>query len=166
MVVRDCEAAMQQWIKLGVGPFFTMTFEVDDFVYRGKPSPAPVLTLCFAHTGPVQIELIQQHNAVPSAYTEFLDSGREGCQHLAAWYEDHETFRAKKQDLVDHGLTLVQTGGSRASDAFFAYFETTEPGGLMIELSEALVPSGKLGLAMMLEATQTWDGSDPIRRMG
>src|SRR3546814_9763016 len=80
MVVRDCEAAMEQWGKLGVGPFFMMQFTVDDFMLRGRPSPAPDVTLCFAYSGPLQIELIQQHNDVPSVWREFLDSGRVGAQ--------------------------------------------------------------------------------------
>lgn len=167
MIVRDSEAAMQEWIKLGVGPWFTMTFEVDDFKYRGKPSPAPVMTLCFAHSGAVQIELIEQKNDVPSAYTEFLAKGREGCQHVSSWFDSHESFQKKRQELLDQGYTLVHEGGSRAADAYFAYFETNEPGGLLFELSEALLPSGQQSLAWMLEETARWDGvTDPIRRMG
>src|ERR1700689_3463209 len=89
MVVSDINTAMQEWAKLGVGPFYTMHFAIDDFVYRGGPSEAPIVTLAFAHSGPLQIELIQQHNDVPSGYKEFLDAGRLGAQHVAAWYADH-----------------------------------------------------------------------------
>lgn len=166
MVVRDAEAAMKEWGRLGVGPFFTVTFEVDDFRYRGNPSPAPILTLCFAHSGPLQIELIQQHNDVPSAYREFLVEGRQGAQHLCAWYADHASFDAKKRELKERGFTLVQEGASRASDARFAYYETGEPGGLMFEISEAMMPPHDAGRLAMENAAKEWDGRQLVASRG
>jgi len=166
LVVRDAEAAMWEWGRLGVGPFFTVTFKVDDFRYRGKPSPAPELTLCFAHSGPLQIELIQQHNDVPSAYREFLGQGRQGAQHICAWYADHASFDAKMRELQGRGFTLVQEGGSRAMDARFAYFETGEPGGLMFEISEALMPMGASSRQAMESAAERWDGKELIAARG
>lgn len=162
MVVQDCEHAMQQWAKMGIGPWFTMRFTVDDFIYRGKPSPAPDVTLCFAHSGPLQLELIQQHNDVPSGWKEFLDSGKQGAQHVAGWYADHESFDAKKAELVAAGFVLVQSGGSRAADARFAYFESPEPGGLQIELSEALIHSGEDTRRAMEQAAEQWDGQQLV----
>lgn len=165
MVVRDSQKAMQEWIKLGIGPWYVLSFQVDDFVYRGKSSEGPVLTLCFAHSGNIQLELIQQKNDIPSAYTEFLASGREGCQHVASWFADHESFQAKRRELLDRGFTLVHEGGFRASDGHFAYFETDEPGGLQFELSEALMPQSAAILDRMLKETEEWDGvTDPIRQ--
>jgi catechol 2,3-dioxygenase-like lactoylglutathione lyase family enzyme len=162
MVVRSAEQAMKEWGRLGVGPFFMVTFQVDDFWYRGNPSPAPVLTLCFAHSGPLQIELIQQHNDVPSAYREFLGEGRQGAQHVCAWYADHDSFDAKTRDLHARGFTLVQQGASRAADARFAYFETGEPGGLMFEISEALMPLGAANRLEMETAAERWDGKQLV----
>jgi hypothetical protein len=165
MVVRDAEAAMQEWGRLGVGPFFTMRFEIDDFWYRGKPSPSPILTLCFAHSGPLQIELIQQHNPVPSAYQEFLAQGREGSQHVCAWYADHASYDAKKRELEEGGFTLVQEGASRATDTHFAYYETGEPGGLLFEISEALKPPHAASRLAMETAAKEWDGKRLVRPM-
>lgn len=162
MVVRDAEAAMQEWGRLGVGPFFTAQLQMDDFVYRGAPGPAPVVTLCFAHSGPLQIELIQQHNDVPSAYLEFLSSGRQGAQHLGAWYADHPTYDAKRRELLERGFTLVHEGATRAVDARFAYFETREPGGLMLEISEGLLPVLAEQRLIMEQAAQHWDGQEVV----
>ncbi len=158
MVVPDAQKAMEEWAKLGVGPFFTMPFTFDDFIYRGKPSAAPEVTLCFAHSGPVQIELIQQHNDVPSAYTEFLERGRVGAQHVASWFEDHASYDAKRQDLLERGFIIVHEGANRALDARFAYFETGEPGGLMFEIAEALLPAIRGNIDVMEEAARNWDG--------
>jgi catechol 2,3-dioxygenase-like lactoylglutathione lyase family enzyme len=162
MVVRDAEKAMHEWGKLGVGPFFTMPFTFDDFVYRGELSAAPEVTLCFAHSGPVQIELIQQHNNVPSGYTEFLQRGQIGMQHVAAWFEDHDSYDAKRQDLLDRGFIIVHEGSNRALDARFAYFETEEPGGLMFEIAEALLPAIRGNIDLMEQAARNWDGKQII----
>ena len=158
MVVRDAQQAMREWGRLGVGPFFTMPFTFDDFVYRGRPSAPPEVTLCFAHSGPIQLELIQQHNDVPSAYREFLDSGRVGAQHVASWFADHASYDAKRSELLDRGFVIVHEGGNRALDARFAYFETQEPGGLMFEIAEALLPPIRDNIDLMEDAARNWDG--------
>ncbi len=162
MVVRDADAAMREWGKIGVGPFFTMEFTFDDFIYRGRPSPPPEVTLCFAHSGPLQIELIQQHNDVPSAYREFLDSDREGAQHVASWFADHAAYDAKRQSLIDRGFVLVHEGASRAFGTHFAYFETGAPGGLMFEIAEALLPGLDDNVLFMEQAARDWDGRNVL----
>jgi hypothetical protein len=165
MVVRDSEAAMREWIKLGVGPWYVLTFKVDNFRYRGSASEAPEVKLCFAHSGGVQLELIEQLNDVPSAYAEFLAKGREGCQHVSSWFADHASYNTKRQELLARGFTLVHEGGMIAADASFAYFETGEPGGLQFELSETLMPASSAVLERMLRETRDWDGvSGPIRQ--
>ena len=165
-VVRDAEAAMRAWGRLGVGPFFTMPFTFDDYVYRGSPAEPPQVTLCFAHSGPLQIELIQQHNDAPSAYREFLERGQEGAQHVASWFADHAAYDAKRQALLAAGLTLVHEGANRAMDARFSYFETDLPGGLMVELAEALLPGIADGVLHMEQAARDWNGRDLIAAGG
>ncbi len=164
MVVKDSDAAMQEWIRLGIGPWYVLQFTVDNFVYRGASAAAPELKLCFAHSGGLQLELIEQLNDVPSGYTEFLASGRQGCQHVCSWFADHASYQAKRQDLLDRGFSVVHEGGLIAADGNFAYFETGEPGGLQFELSEALMPASAEILERMLRETAEWDGvTDPIR---
>ena len=83
-VVRDIEAAMKHWIDvLQVGPWFYIDrVQTDWFRHRGQDSTAE-LSIALANSGDLQIELIQQRNDAPSMYKEFLDSGREGLQHVA-----------------------------------------------------------------------------------
>lgn len=162
MVTRDAQAAIEAWGKVGVGPFFTMRFTMDDFVYRGQPSPAPDVTLYFAHSGPLQIEIVEQHNDVPSGYTEFLASGGEGAQHVASWFSDPDVYDAKRKELIDRGFVLVHEGASRANNARFAYFATDLPGGMMFEIAEALIPGVAEGIALMDEAARNWDGRELI----
>ncbi|QIB66838.1 VOC family protein [Kineobactrum salinum] len=163
MVVRDADKAMEEWGKLGVGPWFTMrNFIVDDFIYRGKTSPAPELTLCFACSGALQIELIQQHNDVPSAYQDFLAQGKEGAQHVAAWFSDHDSYDAKRAQLMARGFELIHEGAARENDSRFAYFETGEPGGLMFEIAEATLPNLEEFQQTIVQAAIDWDGRQLI----
>ncbi|HEX7856313.1 MAG TPA: VOC family protein [Sphingobium sp.] len=164
MVVRDAHATMRYMIEiLGIGPFFVASEVVaEDFRYRGKPSASPVLTLAFAQSGAVQIELIEQHNDVPSAYSEFIGAGREGCQHFSIWFADKVAYTAAREQLLGEGLALVHEVGDTAIQRF-AYFESRIPGGLMIELAEALTPEGHGLMDIVKEASIRWDGLDPIR---
>lgn len=168
MVVRDADAAMRHWSeRCGVGPFFVIRRLVfEDYRYRGEPAPAPEVTLCFASSGPLQIELIEQHNDAPSAYTEFLARGGEGCQHVSAWFSRHEDYDAAYRRLSGNGLVCVHEACTRAVEARFAYFETGLPGGLMFELAEATLPA-LAPLAEKIEAVAAdWDGREPVRPYG
>ena len=92
-VVRDIEAAMKHWIEvLQVGPWFYIErVQTDWFRHRGQDS-AVEMSIALANAGDLQIELIQQRNDGPSMYKEFLDSGREGLQHVAFWSTDYQAL--------------------------------------------------------------------------
>src|SRR4051812_419224 len=121
-VVRDIRAAMDHWVNvMGVGPWYYIDrVKTDYFRHRGK-DPAREMSVAPANSGDLQIELIQQRNDAPSMYKEFLDSGREGLQHMSYWTRDY-------QGLYDRALSLGykvghegQIGGEQGR---FAYFDT------------------------------------------
>lgn len=66
-VVRDIDEAMKYWAQvLGVGPFFIKRkIEFSNYIYRGKPSISPQISIALANSGYVQIELIEQHDSTP-----------------------------------------------------------------------------------------------------
>jgi Glyoxalase/Bleomycin resistance protein/Dioxygenase superfamily len=167
MVVRDAQKTMRYFARtLGVGPFYVVrNYVPDDYHFRGQPAPAPVLTLGFAQSGPVQIEIIQQHNDAPSGYTEFLGAGLEGCQHLAAWFAVPTEYDAARKQILDSGLALIHEGGSNAAGARFAYFATELPGQLMFEIAEALRPEVRGMFELVAEQARSWDGTEPIRNL-
>lgn len=167
LVVRDADQVMRTMAEsLGVGPFYVMrNISPTDYHYRGEESPAPVLTLGFAQAGPIQIEIIQQHNDAPSGYLDFLSGGLEGCQHVATWFGDPAEYDAARQSLLDSGLTLVHENGARATGLRFAYFATDLPGGLMLEIAEALSPVIKPLTDLIAASAAAWDGTDPIREV-
>ena len=161
-VVEDIEASMRHWIRHGVGPWFYIErVQTDYFRHRGADSPLE-MSVALANSGDVQLELIQQRNDAPSMYREFLDSGRRGAQHIAYWTADF-------QDLYDRalaaGYTVCQEGQIGGEQGRFAYFDTEHDQGTVIEISDISGPKGQM-FAYIREQAATWDGADPIRRVG
>lgn len=167
LVVRDPDAAMRYWSDvLGIGPFFVNRhIRFEEFVYRGAPSPSPDVTLCFAQSGDLQIEIIAQHDDAPSAYRDFLAAGHEGVQHVAAWFDEDDTYRAACLDLETRGLRLVHSGKAAGLDVRFAYYEGPGGGTPLLELAQATKPEVMAFAEMVAAAGARWDGRDPIRTM-
>ncbi|WP_395001210.1 VOC family protein [Sphingomonas sp.] len=164
MVVRDIDCAMAIMIeKMGVGPFFVMRdLQPEDYRYRGNTAPSPVLSLAFAFTGQINIELIQQHNDAPSAYRDFLELRGEGAQHLSSWTAEAHEYDAIRENSLASGRIIAHEG--RIGQSRFAYFDTTDPiFGMCFEVAEGLSPDLAPIVAHMCDAANGWDGSDPVR---
>lgn len=164
-VVRDVEAALDHWTRvLGVGPFFYFErVPIEDFRYRGEPSPVEV-SIALANWGDLQIELIQQRNDAPSMYRDFLAAGREGLQHVACWFD---SLDAPLAEAARRGLAVAQSGtiGERGR---FAYLDTEAHGeahtGTVVEISEISGTKGRF-FDHVRATARDWDGQDPIRPM-
>src|SRR5713101_108859 len=141
-VVHDLELALQYWTQtLGVGPFFVLRrLSPETFRYQGKPSPPPCLSIALGNSGDVQVELIQQHDEQPSAYRDFLASGREGLQHVASWLTRAE-FDATMARLLAAGAVVAHEGMVAGAGVRFAYFATDiAAGGVMYEIADVMEP--------------------------
>jgi len=159
-VVKDIEMAMQEWIKLGVGPWFYAKVPVENFKYMGKPSNMQFVA-ALTNSGDLQIELIQQLNDAPSLYRDFINSGAEGIQHISHW-ADTEGYDKKYQELLDLGY-MVGHEGTIGQNGRFAYFIHTKLPGTVLEVSEMSGFKGEYFKAIA-EICKNWDGTDPIRR--
>jgi hypothetical protein len=158
-VVRDIDAAMDNWAKHGVGPWFYVDrVQTDYFRYRGADSDMQ-MSVALANSGDVQLELIQPRNDAPSMYKDFLDSGREGAQHIAYWSND---FQALLDRALAEGYTIGQEGSIGGEQGRFAYLDTEVEQGTVIEISDISGPKG-LFFQYIRDVAATWDGSDPIR---
>lgn len=73
-VVHDLDRALDYWTKtLCVGPFFCLRGVVpENWQYQGQPSPAPSVSLAFANSAGMQIEIIQPLDEHPSVWRDFL----------------------------------------------------------------------------------------------
>ncbi|MFN8032463.1 MAG: VOC family protein [Mycobacterium sp.] len=156
-IVGDFDQALDGWVKLGVGPWFVLRGILQSGTYRGRPTTV-TLTIGFANSGDMQIEVIHQDDATPSIYSEFTDAGGDGYHQLAYWAENYDDALAAGQAA---GWPVVWSGGDPQS-ARFAYFEP--PGGTatIIELME-LTPATVALAEMVRSAAAGWDGSNPIR---
>lgn len=160
-ITTDIERAMDHWSRvLGAGPwFYKEHLAVTTFRYKGSASPPPVMSIAFANSGELQLEIIQQRNDVPSMYKDFIDSHGDGMQHVAFWTD---AFDATCAQIVADGYTEGHAGqiGQRGR---FAYFEHADLPGTVIEISEQT--GGKAEFFREIrDAAIDWDGSDPIRR--
>lgn len=158
-VVRDIQAALKHWIEvIGVGPWFiNERFPFIGFEYKGQPSD-PHCTLAFANSGSLQLELIQQRNDAPSMFKDFIDAGNEGLQHVAYWPEDLD---ALVDPMLKQGYSIGQTA-QVGEMGRFVYLETEAHPGTVIEISH-LTPRRKAVFDKVREASEGWDGGDPIR---
>lgn len=161
-VVRDIEAAMRHWTEvLGVGPFFYIErVPIEDFRYRGEPSPLEV-SIALAQTGPLQIELIEQRNDAPSMYRDFVAAGREGLQHVAYWTGNFDTLLAEARE---RGQRVGQSG-CIGENGRFAYLETEAHPGTVVEISEISGPKGRF-FAHIARVAADWDGTEAVRPVG
>ena len=136
-VVRDIEASMREWLVLGVGPWFYFgDVQMDWFRHRGADS-APEVSIALANSGDLQIELIQQRNDAPSLYRVFLDSGREGLQHLSYWTIDYQALYDEAGRL---GFTVGHEGCIGGERGRFAYLEHERAPGHIVEISDVSGP--------------------------
>lgn len=127
-VVRDIERACRYYEAVfGTGPFSNVIdVDMSGAILRGKPVDTAI-KVAFVQSGDVQIELIQPVEG-ENPYTEFLEERGEGIHHLAYKVEDMEAMKAIFTQKVGEPIFYRDMGVME-----FAYFDTSEVGGLMIE---------------------------------
>jgi hypothetical protein len=158
-VVEEFDAVLASWLAAGVGPWYVLRSLRMSAHYRGEPITV-TLTIGLANSGDLQVEVIRQEDATPSIYTEFLAGGRQGFHQLAWWATD---FDSAVRDAQAAGWPVVWAGGR--GGVRFAYVEP--PAGLasVFEISE-LTEGVSAFNELIRNASDGWDGSDPIRTLG
>jgi len=160
-VVRDLDRTVADWLKLGVGPWFVLRGQPQSVLYRGRPCTVTV-SMAFANSGDLQIELIQQEGDEPSIFTEYLASGHAGVHQLTWWATD---FPAALKSAEALGWPVVWSGGEEGKGARYVYLEPSAGPAPIIEIME-ITPSTE-GLAKLVrEAADGWDGTAPVRPLG
>ena len=160
-VVEDAEKAMRDYIeRLGVGPWFVAgPFTPTAAMHRGKKTDITV-QLCFAYSGHMQIELIQQHSAGESVFIETIRQRGYGFHHwgIASRDYDADVARYEKQGFQIAYYDEAPMGMR------VAYMDTTATLPGMVEIIEANTALDAF-FTDLYKASQGWDGSDPIRRL-
>ncbi len=155
----DLDDAIERWIDRGVGPWiFMREVRQQGYFHRGEPVE-PVLTLGFANSGAMQIELITAHDATPSPFREFLDAGQRGFHHNAWWVEDWAGWSSTASNDGWEPLAHGDGGGS----ANWAYYDIGGPG--FVEVMELNAATNWLA-STVADASADWDGNtDPVRSL-
>lgn len=162
IVVRDLDAAMAYWTNtLKVGPFVVFENSVGGrkVTYRGQVTPLET-SLAFSYLGDIQIEMVCQRNDAPSPYKEFLDSGREGLQHIGFW---PERFDEACRELEGQGFREVFAMYLDDGSRNVAYYETPPHIGTMVELVPWTAARAAY-FGCIKSIVDHWDGTRPVRR--
>ncbi len=158
-VVADLDVALRHWTQaLGVGPFFRVDhLRLAHYTWAGRPSEID-LSVAFASAGPLQIELIFQHDSAPSTYRAHLQAKGPGLHHVC-----HRTARYDETlaDALANGLVL-DSEGQILGGARFCYLSAESPGLPLLELA-SLSPAGAAMHERIFEASRGWDGTDAVR---
>ena len=127
-VVSDIEKTCRYYeLTFGMGPFSeVIDVDMDGALLRGKPVKTKI-KVAFAQSGDVQVEFIQPFEG-ENVYTEFLESKGDGIHHLAFQVDDMDAMKA---EFAKKGFEPVFQRDMEVME--FAYFDTSEFGGLMVE---------------------------------
>lgn len=153
---------MQEWLRASdAGPFFVMSHvQPSNGLYRGQPAELE-MSCAFAQSGAMQIELIEQHSDGPSVYRDMYPAGTGGFHHLCYWAD------GTIGDEMDYYREKGIEAGYLASfgPLNFGYFDARSELGCFIEVLER--EPGTVDLFQMIaNASEGWDGSDPVRTVG
>ena len=132
VVVRDLDQAKDFYERLGIGPFEEgpSGHTLERRIY-GELAPDAAVRGAVAPMGDIEFEL-QQPVSGDTIQSEFLERHGEGVVHLCAFSDDLDRDIA---ELTELGYDVISEG--RINDGgHFAYFDTREIGGLVLELFE------------------------------
>lgn len=137
IVVDDLEKTVEHYHHLfGIGPWHFYTFGVPilrKMTRYGKPSSFRIRA-ALSSMGNTRIELIQQLEG-DTVYADFLKRHGNGVQHIGMVVQDMEQAIAL---AADQGIAVVMEGIGYGldGDGHFAYLDTEELIGVMVELIE------------------------------
>lgn len=159
-VVSDLDAAVEYWVHvLNAGPFFLIKHcALRNQLFRGQPSNVDV-DIALGNSGDVQIELIYQHNDIPSVYNESAPGGHAGLHHVGLMPADYQSARTQYTDLGYKPAFQATVSGAE-----LVYFDTREAIGHYTELWERSDVFDDVA-RLVEEAAIEWDGSHPLRPM-
>ena len=151
-VVADVDEAAARWHRTsGIGPFLVgRHLKLIDPKHRGKPQVTD-FSIAVAQAGPIQIELVQQHDDTPSCYRDTLAPGVEGLHHVAFIAQDYDAALAF---YTDQGFAVASEG--RFGDVRFCYVDTSSALGHMVEILED-TPAIRAFFAAVVKAAEGWD---------
>jgi hypothetical protein len=156
--VADLDEAIRRWHRaFGLGPFFVRRhIALEDVRYRGRASTLDI-SAAYVQAGPVQVELVTQHDDVPSAFRDVFAPGEEGLHHVAVLPDSYEQAIAHWASLGCEIATELRTASGRGA----AYVDARAITGHMVEVYR---PSEQLAALYrtVADAAARWDGRELV----
>ncbi|GAB3616917.1 VOC family protein [Okibacterium endophyticum] len=158
--VPDAYEAARRWTEIfAVGPWLVRgPFTASSALYRGQPTEVE-LTLARTFNGHTMIELVQQHNDVPSVYREIVEARGYGFHHWGVASTDID------KDIARYGSMGFDVAFEDVlpSRARVAYIDTTRELPGMTELI-SMDPAQEAFYTRIYRTALDWDGTDFYRR--
>jgi hypothetical protein len=143
LVVQDLDKTVENYWKLyGIGPWHFYTYGkplVKRMSYHGEESEY-VMRIALSYLGPLRIELIELGEG-DTVYADFVREHGYGVHHFGILVEDMEAALAEASEA---GVAMLQDGAGfgRDGDGHYAYLDTEDEIGVMLELIER--PEGRV----------------------
>jgi hypothetical protein len=158
-ISRDIDKSLKYFVDVwNVAPWHVVRGIKFESSYKGKPSQINI-SVALASADGLEFEVIEQHDDGPSIYRDYLRVVPTGfhVQHMGLWAKD---FAKSKAEALKRGWVAVQEG-SPPSGQFCYLQHPTEPN-LYLEISDCSPMKQGVRTAIR-QASDAWDGTDPIR---
>jgi methylmalonyl-CoA/ethylmalonyl-CoA epimerase len=160
-VVAELEPAVDRLVRSsGAGPFFAMEHVALDTVISDDAPAVFDHSSAFGMCGPAFIELMEIHATAPERVKAGFDVTAPVSLHHVAWAVPDFDAATSGLELAGMPAWLEATLG----DIHFSYHDATGAFGHHIEVHDA-TPGFQDFFAMMREAGEGWDGSEPLRSL-
>lgn len=158
-VVRDLEPAIDEFVtRMGAGPFFVMNdVPLENVTSQGEPAVFSHSS-AFGQCGSFTIELMEIHHCEP-AHVQHAFAQAPPALHHVAWVA--AALDPAVESLERQGIPAYLRAG--LGDIQFAYHDATDLVGHHLELHDDS-PGLRGFFAMIRDARDGWDGSEPVRR--
>lgn len=136
-VVPDLDTAVGNYAHVfGIGPWQFYTYErplVPYMTYYGEPADY-AMRLALSYFGPSRVELIECVRG-PTVYEDFVEKHGYGVQHLGFLTSDMKKSLAEARQ-AGFSVTMEGAGFGVDGDGYYAYLDTEEAFGVVLELIE------------------------------
>lgn len=159
----DLDKMVDRMLQSGIGPFYYSRKLHLNSRYRGERHDV-VISVAFAYTGDLMIELVVQDNDVPSSFLEYLEAHPEGGLHHVAYMS--KDLDASLQELKAKGKEYTPVQEFLGPDGKPVEIYLEPKGANDAIFMQIVLPSAwDNGFAKLKDIAKTWDGSDPKRDM-
>ena len=162
-VTKDLDKEVDRWLASGIGPFYYAKGLKLKSKYRGERHDLTI-SVAFAYTGSLMLELVVQDDDVPSSFKEYLDRVPEGGLHHIAYIVD-DLDRAVK-DAASRGTQFVPVQEFLGADGKPVEIYMEPKGVKNTVFTQIVLPSAwDDAFAELKGIAAKWDGKTPKRNM-